>query len=252
MIRPVRFALLTLLTLLVLPVAVSAERVASLPAVAPSTSARFEIAEAFDGEAYVVGRGEVIAPNRMHYVLRTIPLTDEPQESIEIVIYDGRVFMRENDAERWEAEILSQPVDNPVATLVEGAEQAGPIERLGSVTIDGVETDQYHILIDNESERPFTTVDMWIGQQTSHLYQSQVTEYRGDDEFSYQLETVVRAYAFDDPTIMITPPDPATVDPIRGPVPWSFSSRGALTAAEVAPHALTSWRDGVLQRWLQR
>lgn len=248
--RPFRRPLLALLLLLsALPALASAETVASLPAITPSTSARFEIAEAIDGQPYIVGRGELMLPSRMHYVLRTIPTADEPEQSLEVVIFDGRAYVRENDAAQWEAQLLSGDVTNPVAELVAGAEQEGPIERIGSTTIDGIATDQYHILIGNEQERPYITADLWIGQQSSYLYQSQVTRYRGEGDFLYQTETVARAYAFDDPTIMISPPDPATVGPVRGPVPWSAAS-GKLSTAQLSPLALKLWRGQILQRHL--
>lgn len=254
MTRPVRGLLLALFALLLaLPAAASAERVASLPAAAPSTSARFEVANAIDGEAYVVGRGEVITPNRMHYVLRTIPFPGEDQESLEVVIYDGRVYFRENDAEEWSAELLSGEVVNPVTELVDGAQEAGPIEQLGSVTIDGVVTDQYQILVGDPADPPYVTTDLWFGRQQRYLYQSQVTEHHNDPDFgAFRLETVVRAYAFDDPAIMITPPDQATVAPIAGPVPWSVAPRATLTAAEVSPLAASTWRTQQLQRHFQR
>jgi hypothetical protein len=254
MIRPVRFLLLALLALLLtLPAAVSAERVASLPAFAPSSSARFEIANAINGDAFVVGRGEVITPRRMHYMLRTVPFPGEAEESIEVVIYDGRVYFRENDGPRWTAQLLSGDVINPVVELVQGAEEVGPIEQLGSITIDGVVTDQYQILVGDPADPPFVTADLWIGQQRSYLYQSQITEHHSDPDLgSFRLEIVARAYAFDDPTITITPPNPADVDPISGPVPWSVAPRARLTTAQVSPLALMSARTEQAQRQVQR
>lgn len=252
MLRPIRFLLLTLLALLlVLPAAVGAEPVASLPATAPSTSARFEVAVALNGQPFVVGRGEVITPSRMHYVLRSIPFEGDSEQSIELVIYDGRVYARENDG-AWEMVVVSGEVLNPVDELVQGAESAGPIERLGSVTIDGIVTDQYQILVGDATEPPFVTADLWIGQERNYLYQSQVTEYGEDPDFGrYQLATVARAYAFDDPTITITPPDGAEVQPIRGPVPWSVTARGRVTAAQVSPLGLKPWRTSLIQQRLQ-
>lgn len=254
MLRPARFLLLTLLALvLVLPAAVTAEPVASLPATAPSTSARFELALAINGQPFIVGRGEVITPSRMHYVLRTVPMADEPAQSIEVVVYDGRAYARENDTGPWQTELMSGEVLNPVAELIAGAESAGPIERLGSVTIDGVDTDQYQILVGDRAEPPFATADLWIGQQRNYLYQSQVTEHGDDADFGpYQLATVARAYAFDDPTITISPPDRAEVDPIRGPVPWSFAPRGKLTAAQVSPLGLQAWQASLIRQRLAR
>lgn len=215
--------------------------------------ARFEIANVLNGEPFIVGRGEVIAPNRMHYVLRSIPSSGVPEASLEVVIYDGRVYVRENDAGLWEAALLSGEVGNPVAELITGAESQGPVDRLDSVTIDGVVTDQYQIVIGDPAQPPFATADLWIGQQVNYLYQSQMTEHGEDPDFGpYQLATVVRAYAFDDPTITITPPDRVEVAPVRGPVPWSATTRGNLTAAQVSPLGIKAWRASLLQQRLGR
>ena len=246
MIRPRRLLLALLLLLVALPTAASAERVASLPAIVPVTSVRFEVAEALDGVAYIVGRGEVIAPHRMHYVLQTIPDANEAPESVEVIICDGLAYLRHNDDELWQAQLVSGPINDPVAELVAGAESAGPIEALGSVTIDGIVTQQYHIVIDDAQERPFTAADLWIGEQTAHLYQSQVTQYRAAGDQLFQLETVVRDYALNDPAIAIAPPDPGSVGSVRGPVPWSLAARGPISARQLSPLALHSWRDRIL------
>lgn len=147
---------------------------------------------------------------------------------------------------------LSGEVLNPVIELIAGAEEAGPIERLGSVMIDGVATDQYQILAGDPADPPFTTADLWIGQQRNYLYQSQITEHGSDPDFGpYRLETVVRAYAFDDPTISITPPDQAETEPIKGPVPWAVAPRATLTTAQVSPLTITAWHGQQLQSRLQ-
>lgn len=237
---------------LALPTLAAAEPVASLPAIQPTQSARFEVANAFNGAAFIVGRGEVIAPDAIHYVLRTVPAEGEAEESFEVVIIDGQVYYRQNDAGEWNVDFASGPVLDPAAEQIAGAEAAGPLERIGSVEIAGVPTEQYQVLASNNgtATRPYATADWFIGQTTPWLYQSQITEYNTDPEFGdYRLESVIRTFDHGDPSIKITAPDGVDVAPIRGPVPWSLAARPNVGQILASPtSAAAAWRDALLFR----
>lgn len=225
-----RCSLLALLMLTLLGTTAAAEE-SSLPTLRPTARARFELALAVNGQAYVVGQGEVIAPSRLHYVLRLLPLDDEPAQTLEVVIYDGRFYIRENDSDEWYVERYSGAVLDPTNELAVAAAGQGAITHVGSVTIAEEPTDQYQIFAGDRAaaQPPFTVYDLWVGQTLRHLHQAQISEYeRGRDGSLIRAETISRSYAFDDPTIEIQRPVGPNIPPPSGPVSWLGMPRADL------------------------
>src|SRR5688572_26156591 len=98
-----RFAsMLFVASLLVARPACAAESAATLPAVKSFSAARFEVAPmVVNGQPVVVGRGEIASPSRAHLVLKTLPDGGQPEQTLEIVLYDGTTYVRQHNSSQW-------------------------------------------------------------------------------------------------------------------------------------------------------
>src|SRR5215217_6006129 len=90
-----------LLILIISPAAAAPTRVDTLPAPAPFTSARFDFALVAFGQPLGYGKGEVESPTRLHLALKTPPMGDQPEQTVEIIFYDGTIYSRENESTQW-------------------------------------------------------------------------------------------------------------------------------------------------------
>jgi hypothetical protein len=192
-----------LLTLIVLPAA-AAERVDDLPEIKEISSVRFEIADVLNGELFIAGKGEATAADRMHYVLKSIPFGNEPQEVLEVVVYDGKVYTRENNDTQWYLEDegdVSSLTHNAMANEI-------PVSKIGSMSIAGVMTDQYQVwLAGDGGDIDHIALDFWIGQQMNYLYQEQISIIGNDPDLGeLKLEEVTRYYDMDAANIYVGPP----------------------------------------------
>ncbi len=133
-----------LLALVVLPAA-AAERVDALPAVKAYTSSRFEQLLTINDMPFIVGRGAMESNNRMHFVLRTVPMFGLEESTLEIVVYDGTMYTREDADPQWYIEDAAVPIVPPSGDTPAEANLPFPVTRIGAVNVAGVPTDQYQI-----------------------------------------------------------------------------------------------------------
>lgn len=206
MLKRYRLPLIALLLLLIVVPVAAAERVDDVPAVLEFSSVRFETADLINGELFIVGKGEAVSEDRQHFVLKTIPVGSEPQDVLEVVLYDGVTYVRENNDPQW---YIEEGLDD-VSSLFH--DSGYPVSKIGSTTIAGVATDQYQVWVPGEDGIDHIALDFWVGQQQAYLYQDQVSIYGNDAELGeIRLETVTRYFDFDSENIFVGPPANAKV-----------------------------------------
>ena len=208
MIKHARFVLLAFLLLAVALPAAAAERVEKLPETKAAMSGRFDLALALNDLQFIVGKGEVASPARAHFVLRALPIGGRPAETLEVVVYDGRVYTREDASTQWYVQsAVDLPVDAPTAQPQVNTTSA-PVTSIGSKTIAGTPTNQYQIWIaGDENTNDHVALDFFIGQQVNYLYQYQISAFTTDEELGdLKLEQTLRLYDFDDRSIVVGPP----------------------------------------------
>lgn len=216
MVKHVRFVILAFLLLAIALPAAAAERVNAIPEVRSVMSARFDIGLALNDMPFIVGKGEVASPSRAHFVLRTVAMPGLPESTLEVVVYDGRIYTREDASTQWYVETEAElPIDDPTAAPEADISNA-PISSIGSKTIAGTPTNQYQVWIGAEDgSTDHIALDFFIGQQINYLYQYQISIFASDDELGLlKLETAQRLYDFDDPSIVVGPPANAIERPV--------------------------------------
>lgn len=216
MVKHVRFVSLAFLLLAIALPAAAADRVDSLPEVRSAMSARFDIALALNDMPFIVGKGEVTSPSRAHFVLRTVAMPGLPESTLEVVIYDGRTYTREDASTQWYVETEADlPVDDPTSVPSADVSNA-PISSIGTKTIAGTPTSQYQVWISaDDGSTDHIALDFFIGQQINYLYQYQISIFATDEELGQlKLETVERLYDYDDPSIVVGPPANAIERPV--------------------------------------
>lgn len=179
--RPLRLAalLMPLLALLTLaaPVSAAPTRVDVLPAVEDFTSARYDFALTLFGSEIAYGKGEVESADRLHITVKTVASADAPSETAEIIIYDGVLYLRENDSTQWYIESAPDTGVTPPATEVDSTSEVA-LSLIGPADVAGVGTNQYQ-LWQNDAEVA-STVDFFIGTSRSLLHKLQINGYAID------------------------------------------------------------------------
>jgi hypothetical protein len=176
--RPLRLMalLMPLLALLVLaaPVSAAPTRVDALPSVEGFTSARYDFALTLFGAEIAYGKGEVESASRVHLTLKTVAFEGTPSETLEVVIYDGTYYVRENDSTQWYIESAPDTGVAPPSTEVGDTSEVA-LSLIGPAEVAGVATDQYQ-LWQNDAEVA-STADFFIGTSRSLLHKLQISGY---------------------------------------------------------------------------
>lgn len=203
-----RFLLVLALGLFLVPQVVANKQP---PKLRSFSADRFELAAVINDETFIVGKGELASPMRAHFVLKAIETRDEPEETLEVVEYDGTTYVRENDDPDWYVDSTNSRVTPPTFRDIDEALRIGTVTYVQSMMIAGVQTDQFQFWIKDPSHpTDHATIDFWIGQQDDYPYQVQISEHVTDPDFGHlKLEEVYRLYAFDDPSIKVGPPPDA-------------------------------------------
>jgi hypothetical protein len=248
MLKHARFVILAFLLLAITLPAAAADRVDSLPEIRAAATARFDIALALNDTPFIVGKGEVASPTRAHFVLRTVPLGGLRESTLEVVVYDGKIYTREDASTQWYVERMPDlPIDNPTAQPEVDVSSA-PVTSIGSKTIAGTPTNQYQIWISaDDNSTDHIALDFFIGQQINYLYQYQISVFATDDELGeLKLETVTRLYDYDDRSIVVGPPANA----IERPAMTGLADirNGGLLTTLAAPLATAELRELAAQR----
>lgn len=197
--------------------AFAAERVTAVPPVTSFISARFEVAPmVVNGRPVMVGRGEMASPSRAHLVLQTLPGSGQREQTLEIIVYDGTTYVREDTSPQWYVESTRDvccipPADQSADSVVEAFGTPAAVTKIGSMPIAGAPTDQYQVWFGRVAEDPpsldHITLDFWIGQQINYVYQLQVSFYEVDPELgSIRGAFVQRFYDFNASNIVVRPP----------------------------------------------
>jgi hypothetical protein len=237
MLRRFRNPLLALLLMLLIVVpAAAAERVDSLPAIKGYSSVRTEQVTLINGQPFMVAKMEAASGERLHGVLKALNEDGSVDEVLELVIYDGAIYTRENDNPQWYIENFEStpapaPVPDAPAEDVDAEEL--PITFIGSMPIAGVMTDQYQIWINSGDPTLYAKIDLWIGQAVNYPYQLQISIIGEDPDFGdLAIESVSRLYDHDATNIVVGPPTNAIPRPDDGSSP--FFNRGR-SLAELSP-----------------
>lgn len=236
-----------MLLMLALPAA-AAERVAAVPEIKSAMRARFDLAYVLDDQPIIVGKGEVVGPNRAHFVLHALSRRGVPEAALEIVLYDGRLYTREDASTQWYVESdLVLPVGDPTS-VPEADISSVPITSIGSKTIAGTPTNQYQIWVGaDDGSTDHIALDFFIGQQINYLYQYQASLFLTDpDDNQLKLEMVERFYDFDDPSIVVGPPANAIERPAMAGL--VEIRNGGFLSTLAAPLGTAEVRDMVTQR----
>jgi hypothetical protein len=189
------FLVLMLILTLALP-ASAAQRVDKIPTLKPFTAARFELAFTLNGELFIAGKGQMENANRLYMTLKTI-IPGLPADTAEIVFYDGTLYMRENDDPQWYIEETGLPMDPPQTG---GDINTGglPVTWIQTMTIAGVQVDQYQVWVAGESPRDYGKIDYWLGKTNPYLYQQQISVITEDEDIGeFAIADVVRLYDMD-------------------------------------------------------
>lgn len=214
--RPVIALLFAASLALLAPDVQAAQTVRTLPPVKSFVSARFEVAPmVVNGLPEMVGKGEIESPARAHLVLKTLPLNGQAEKTVEMVLYDGTTYVREDTNAQWyidKQEVCCVPAADQ--SLEHGIEPFGTlaaITKIGSAAISGAPTDQYQVWFGRAASDPpgldHITIDFWIGQQINYMYQVQVSFYGADPKRGpTKGEFVQRFYDQDAANIVIRPP----------------------------------------------
>jgi pimeloyl-ACP methyl ester carboxylesterase len=233
-------AVLALVLLALLPLAPLSARAAlaaeSLPALTPTTSARFKYLSTIqrdDATWTAYGEGTHIAPDRV-----SVWSGATSRSTLATFTRIGPSLHR-NDGAGWR-QVSEQPLGPTyVATL--GAQldtlqaDADTVERIGDATVDGVATTHYQLWLRpgraaafvgdttqlrsgerEQLDRASYKIDLWIGEADQRLYQQLVT-LSIPTEPTTTVSTLLTFSGFDDPAIAIDAP-PTTV-PRYEPVP---------------------------------
>jgi hypothetical protein len=190
---------------LLAPAPLVAAQSARLPAIREAQRARFELALTSGGEVLGVARGEFEGHSRLHYVYRQLPIAGQPERTVEVVVFDGRVYTRE-DQSGWAsgAEDVGAIGLPSVAALEELDE---PVADLGSVAIAGVPTQHYQIWLAGLTSESRQTIDLFVGQGDSYIHQIQTTIYvQSPEDGPLSSGLVLRFYDHDAPGIAVGPP----------------------------------------------
>jgi hypothetical protein len=208
-----RIVLLSLVWALMALPAAAATRVEALPAIKESMAARFEQVLVLNDQAFMVGKGEIESPTRAYFVFRMLPMNGMPEMTLEMVAYDGALYVRDPENGAWyvgsmDTTPVAAPGTDPVLETGVALDDA-PISSIGTTPIAGEATDQYQIWINDED--PQTTdhlkLDFFIGQRINYLHQLQVSLVATDPELGpVKLEAVTRLYDFDNPAIIVGRP----------------------------------------------
>ena len=193
--------------------AIAADRVDALPEVRDTSSARFDLALAVNDEQLLVGKGEVASATRSHFVLKLLEVDGSVAATLEIVLFDNKVYVREDADPQWYmTDLPPLPVSDPAAPPAVDVE-AAPISSIGAKEIDGVLTNQYQVWISGENLGDVTldvdhiALDFFVGQQINYLYQYQTSAFLTDPDLGdLKLENVTRLYDFNDPSIVVGAP----------------------------------------------
>ncbi len=200
------------LCLIALPAA-AAERVASLPDIAPVVSGRFDFALAVNKQVLGYGQGE-FSGDLVHAVF-----VDAIENSlVEIVTTPDRVYVREGVQTRWvtaPVEQLDVPVSGPATPAVPAGDIA--IYRVGDVDVAGAPTTQYQINLGSAGMLPAdlmetgglksAKLDLFVGVNDRYLHKMQVTTVVADPQLGdVELELVMRFSAFNQPVVIGAPP----------------------------------------------
>ena len=230
-----------LVALVVLPVA-AAERVDALPAVKAYNSGRFEQLLTINDIPFITGRGEMESNNRLHYVLKTVPMEGLAESTLEIVVYDGTMYTREDDDTQWYIEDANVPIVPPSGDIPAEANLPFPVTKIGTVNVAGTPTDQYQIWIQDDPMGDLMKYDLWIGQQMNYIYQDQLSLVTSDPDLgTLTLADLARTYDFN-ADIKVGPPANAKVRPNpTSLVSFSWQNRGLNKLA--APFATSAVRD---------
>jgi hypothetical protein len=242
MLKHARFVLLAFLLLGIALPATAAERVAKLPEVKAVMSARFDLAVALNDMQFIVGKGEVASATRAHFVLRALPIGGSDAATLEVVVYDGRIYTREDASTQWYVERMTDlPVNAPEAQPQVDA-SAAPVSSIGSKTIAGTPTNQYQIWVaSEENTTDHLALDFFIGQQVNYLHQYQISAFTTDEDFGeLKLEQVTRLYDFEDRSIVVGPPANAIERPAMAGLLKPVVKGGLLStlAAPLATHEM--------------
>ena len=171
-------ALFAVATLALAIPASAAEQVDVFPTITPVNSAALDFVVVIDQEPLVVGKGEFEA-DRAH-VVAMIPQTGEV---VEVVVVGDRIYVRENDDERWLGDTLegmapAGPVPDPQQLLDEGLFL---LFLVGDVDVNGVATTQYQ-LRENPANYPDdyeVTSELWldlfVGADDAYLHKLQLS-----------------------------------------------------------------------------
>ncbi|HYF65958.1 MAG TPA: hypothetical protein VD886_24225 [Herpetosiphonaceae bacterium] len=248
MLKRYRMALAALLMVLVVLPAAAAERVDALPAVKAYNSSRFEQLLTINGIPLITGRGEMESNNRLHYVLKTVPSSGLDEETLEIVVYDGTMYTRENADTQWYIEDSDVPIVPPSGDIPAEANLPFPVTKIGTVNVAGTPTDQYQIWIQDAAMGDLLKFDLWIGQQMNYIYQEQLAIVTTDPELGeLTLADLHRAYDFD-AAIKVGPPANAKVRPNPTSLTnFSWQNRGLNKLA--APFVSSFVRDAAIARF---
>lgn len=201
-------ALALLFVVLAAPAA-AAERVDTIPEIRGFSAVRSESVMLINGTPFMVTKTEQSSPNRAHLVLKLI-VPGEAEETIEAVLFDGKLYTRENTDAQWYIEDVDVPELPDQSLPIDLGDADGlPITKIGAATIAGAATDQYQIWFagDAGSGIDHMALDLFIGQQINHLYQTQVRLLGNDPDLGeLKIEAVTRNYDFDAANIVVGPP----------------------------------------------
>lgn len=236
-----------LLLLLVLPTA-AAEPGSMMPEIKGAMRARFDLAYVLNDQPFIVGKGEIVGQDRAHFVLRTVPIEGLDEATLEVVMFDGRTYIREDASAQWYVE---RDLDLPVAAPAFDPEISTSLlnaTSIGTKTIAGTPTNQYQIWLGaDDGSTDHMALDFFIGQQINYLYQYQVSLFVTDpDDNQLKLETVERLYDFDDSSIVVGPPTNAIERPAMAGL-VEFHNGGVLSTL-AAPLGTAELRKLVAER----
>jgi|GEM_PF-3118940 len=245
------FLLLALPVVLLAIPAAAAERVNSLPAVEPTMSGRFELALVLNDQPFIVGKGELASATRAHFVLQSVPLAGEPVETIEVVVIDDTIYTREGDDTQWYVSTqtnipVAQPGADPEVDIA-----AAPISMIGTKDIAGTPTDQYQIWIAEKGAKgsDHIALDFFIGRAVKYLHQYQVSIFETDEQLGQlKLETVVRSYDFNDPSIVVNAPENAIPAPVTASGLVAPMRNGGVLSTLAAPLSTPQLRALAVRR----
>ncbi|MDP9316590.1 MAG: hypothetical protein M3R24_38015 [Chloroflexota bacterium] len=241
------------LLLIVVPIH-AAERITTLPPVAPLSSGRFDVALALNKQVLGYGQGE-FGGSAAHVVF-----VDATQDMlIEVVVIEDRVYVRQGVQERWivtSATAGALPVGGPMAPglPMNGTVplEGGELFRLGDATVAGAPTVQYQFMLDPatlpaqlpvESGVERVKADLFVGQNDNYLHKLQVTVLGSTPETGPIEMEVVMVFANFNQPVVVGPPPAHLVDQLQTP---TATQRYQSLGSRVLPH----WSQPLFARGL--